>query len=257
MDEQHTRIHSPRPTRLPGIRSFLTGPAIGVVAALALAGCNDDNDIVEPSPGFNMSLEPSEVTVAPGGTATVDVEIQRTGGFDGSVDITTEDLPDGVTAEDTTVGSAATNATLNLEADPTAQDTVATAQVRGSGTGVDDEVATLEVTVSEDNDVDEGISLSAEPDSLTVEQDGSADVTVTVERIDWEGAVTLSVDDFEDYVSFDPETVGAEETTSTMTISAPADADLGEHEITIIGAPDDEEVADAEVTVLVEVTEGT
>lgn len=240
----------------PGsLRTAGTIPVLAGFAVLALVGCNGDNDIIEPDTGFDMDVEPDSVTVAPGGTATIDVEIERLGGFDGLVDLTVENLPDGVSSEDTTIASAVTSGTVTLEADEDAAEATATAQVRGSGTGVDDEVETLVVTVGE---VDEQLSLSVDPDTITLAQGESGEVELTVTRQDWDGAVTLSVPtNLEDYVSFDPETVEAGDTTSTITIDVPADQSVGEQDVTVTGAPDDPDVNDAEVTFVVDVVEGT
>ena len=258
MDDQHI---TNRRTAASAASRWLgpgTLPTLAGVALLALAGCNDNNnDIVDPDPSFEMSVEPDSVTLLPGEMTTLDVEIERTGGFDGTVDVMVEDLPEGVTAEDTSIGSAATSATVTLEADAEAPEGAATAQVRGTGTGVDDQVETVQVTVGDDVDVD-GFSLSLEPDSITIEQGESDEVTVTVNRQDWEGSVSFEVDEnFEDHVTFDPETVEAEETESTMTIDVPDDADTGEHTVTVTGTPDDEELDPVDVELLVEVTEGT
>jgi hypothetical protein len=70
-----------------------------------------------PGPDYQLSLAADRFTLTPGKPLTIPVTVERTGGFDGVVEVRAEDLPDGVTAEPvrTAAGKPAAKATVELK----------------------------------------------------------------------------------------------------------------------------------------------
>ncbi len=69
-----------------------------------------------PGPDYQLSLAADRFTLTPGKPLSVPVTVERTGGFDGVVEVRAADLPDGVTAEPVrTAGTPAARATVELK----------------------------------------------------------------------------------------------------------------------------------------------
>lgn len=91
------------------------------------------------APGFTLAPAPSQVSVAPGGTATDSITITDTGGFNGAVTLTASSSNSGVTA-------SVSGDTITIAASSTATQT-ATITVTGTS-GSLTETTTIPVTVS-------------------------------------------------------------------------------------------------------------
>lgn len=124
---------------------------------LTIRGRGDDNRIdktvtvrltVEALPDFSMALSPASVSLRPGGTATVTVNLTRVGGFADAVELSIEGLPTGVTASFEPTSVTANTATLTLTAAATAATgTYPAITVRGVGGGKN-KTATLSLTIA-------------------------------------------------------------------------------------------------------------
>lgn len=124
---------------------------------LTIRGRGDDNRIdktvtvrltVEALPDFSMALSPASVSLRPGGTATVTVNLTRVGGFADAVELSIEGLPTGVTASFEPTSVTANTATLTLTAAATAATGMYQAiTVRGVGGGKN-KTATLSLTIA-------------------------------------------------------------------------------------------------------------
>ncbi|MCX7750182.1 MAG: hypothetical protein N2320_01235 [Candidatus Bipolaricaulota bacterium] len=146
------------PASVTGASSTLTLSVAPTAAAgtysLTIRGKGDGIDktvavrlTVEPLPDFSMSLSPAAVTLKPGGTATVAVNLTRVGGFADAVELSVEGLPVGVTPafEPSTV--TANTSTLTLTSVPTVATGSYQVVVRGIGGGKN-KTAILTLTIA-------------------------------------------------------------------------------------------------------------
>jgi hypothetical protein len=96
---------------------------------------------------YTLALAPATLTVQQGASGNTTVNITRTGGFAGTVDLTATGLPAGVTAAFNPAAATANTSTLTLTASATATTGPATVTVTGTS-GTITQTATLALTVS-------------------------------------------------------------------------------------------------------------
>jgi hypothetical protein len=101
-----------------------------------------------PSGDYTLTLNPTSVQFQQGGQATTSVNINRTGGFNGTVTLAATGLPQGVTAAFNPASTDGNSATLTLTAGAGATTGAATITVQGTATGIAARTATLGVTVN-------------------------------------------------------------------------------------------------------------
>ncbi len=134
-----------------------------------------------PPAAITLVAGSSTATAAQGASATVPLAISRSGGFTGSVDLTVEGLPSGVTSAfaPTSIGSTAIASTLTLTASASATPGTNSIVVRASGTGVTAQTATIVFTVTSGAVAD--FALTATPASISVMagQNGTSAIAVT------------------------------------------------------------------------------
>ena len=176
--------------------------ALALGAALTVSACGgDDDDGTNPqTQSFTLSVTPATLSVQAGGnptsialsseqgdvaasvaaagTGTLDVAITRSGGFTGSVTITVEGLPSGVTASALTIPGNATTGTITLTAGATAPVGTSTITVRGTGTGVEARTATVQLTIT----AAPSFSLTLNPAAISVVQGQSGSSQVNIAR---------------------------------------------------------------------------
>jgi uncharacterized membrane protein len=204
-----------------------TGSGVSAhTAALALT--------VTVPPGITATLEPGQATVVQGANAAATVTITRTGGYTGPVDLALEGLPAGVTGSfnPATIPAGSTTSTLTLAAAENAAPGTATITVRGSGPGIAPRSASLPVTVA----MPPGVALSISPGQIEAVQGSSGSTTVMITRIGgFAGPLTLSAENLPAGVtaSFEPATIPASGSASTLTLTAAAGAATGESTVTL------------------------
>lgn len=117
--------------------------ALSRTATLALT-------VQAPAPvgDYTLSLNPTTVQFQQGAQATTSVNINRTGGFTGTVTLAATGLPQGVTAAFNPASTDGNSATLTLTAGAGATTGAATVTVQGTATGIAARTATLGVTVN-------------------------------------------------------------------------------------------------------------
>jgi uncharacterized delta-60 repeat protein len=104
---------------------------ISLFPELACSGSNAQTGTPDPGPGevmdppagegrFLLTLETSKLPVLQGDSARVRVTVERKDGFEGSVDVSAEGLPSGVSAKPLTIAAGETSAELELTAKGTA-----------------------------------------------------------------------------------------------------------------------------------------
>ena len=141
-----------------------------------LAACNGDQSV----PRLDLTVQPTDVTIERGGSATVTVGVTRSGAFTGDVTVELLDPPDGLNADALTIPSGSQSATLTVRADGAAVIGTHALTLRGEGAGISD-TTTLMVMVSE-HITAPGFSLSLTPSELVVQRGASGIVTVDVTR---------------------------------------------------------------------------
>ncbi|MEZ4586193.1 MAG: hypothetical protein R2909_07320, partial [Gemmatimonadales bacterium] len=189
-----------------------------------------------PSPAISISLNPNSASVAQGGSATVVATLTRSGGFSGTVALTVQGAPTGVTG---TVGSeqtanGITTATITIQVAASTTPGSYTLTARGSGSGVSDATATFTLTVTAVTPA--GFTIAAQPTTLSIQQGANATSTISVARTGgFGGAVALSAQAPAGLTaSFNPTSVtGA---SSTLTVAAGASLAAGNYTVTVTGA---------------------
>ncbi|WP_437939728.1 hypothetical protein [Sorangium sp. So ce341] len=131
--------------------------------------------------GFSIALDPASVRVVRGGSAELAVTVTRSGDFAGDVELSLEDLPDGVTASPVVVPGDETTGVLTLIAEPLAIVGGAAPSLRASAPGQEDRLLPVSCLVADppgalDQSFDgDGIATSGTPHegrAVAVQEDG-------------------------------------------------------------------------------------
>jgi hypothetical protein len=182
-------------------------------------------------PNYTLSASPSSLTVTQGSSGSSTVTVTPSGGFTGSVTLSTSALPSGVTASfgtNPTTGSSVVTFTASSTA------TTGTTSVTITGTsGTLSHTTSISLTVNAT--ATPNFSLSASPSSLSVTQGSSGSSTITVTPSGgFTGSVSLSNSALPSGVTA---SFGTNPTTSTsvLTFTASSTATTGTSTITITG----------------------
>jgi hypothetical protein len=186
---------------------------------------------VVSGPNYTLSASPSSLTVTQGSSGSSTITVTPSGGFTGSVSLSTSALPSGVTASfgtNPTTGSSVVTFTASSTA------TTGTTSVTITGTsGTLSHTTSISLTVNAT--ATPNFSLSASPSSLTVKQGTSGSSTITVTPSGgFTGSVTLSNSALPSGVTA---SFGTNPTTgsSVLTFTASSTATTGTSTITITG----------------------
>jgi hypothetical protein len=182
-------------------------------------------------PNYTLSASPSSLTVTQGSSGSSTITVTPSGGFTGSVTLSTSALPSGVTASfgtNPTTGSSVVTFTASSTA------TTGTTSVTITGTsGTLSHTTSISLTVNAT--ATPNFSLSASPSSLSVTQGSSGSSTITVTPSGgFTGSVTLSNSALPSGVTA---SFGTNPTTgsSVLTFTASSTATTGTSTITITG----------------------
>lgn len=187
-------------------------------------------------PAIALSLSTNSLSLAEGGSGTVTVTISRSGGYTGSVSLTLEGAPAGVTGgfQPASLASGQTSSTLTIDAAAAAAAGQGTLTVRASGAGVDAKTATLSLTVTAAAQPD--FSMAASPATVTVRQGESATSTVNITRKGgFAGSVALAVSGAPAGVTATLASANTTEGTVGLTVAASSSAATGSYTLTITG----------------------
>jgi hypothetical protein len=121
------------------VRAAGTG-VTAVTAPLALT-------VTQP-PGFTMALDPGALTVAQGAQGQATITVARTGGFAGAVNLTASGAPAGMTVTFNPASVAQATSTVTVAAGASVAAGSYAITLTGAGTGVANQQATLNVTVT-------------------------------------------------------------------------------------------------------------
>lgn len=215
LDTGRRRVESP----LPSFPHY-SGPmpirhlalALGC-STILLAACGGDDEPTPPTLAFTMSVTPAALSIQAGGapaailptsesdagsvsasvaaagTGTLDVAITRSGGFTGSVAVTVEGLPTGVTASPLTIAASGSTGTITITAAANATAGPSTITVRGQGEGVSAQTRTVSLTIT----AAPGFSLAVAPATLSITQGQASSSQANITRVGgFTGAVALT-----------------------------------------------------------------
>ena len=204
-----------------------------------LAACSGGGDATTPPPasaGITLSASTTAGTIARGASATTSLTLGRTGSFVGSVSLTAEGAPSGVSIQfaPQSLGASTNSSTATISADQSASAGNSTITLRASGTGVTSQTVSYTLTV-----LTPAITVSAGSGSATAVQGTSATVPITITRTNGAaGAVTLTVTGLptDATASFTPGPIPSTETTSTMTVVVAGTTPVGSYAVTISAA---------------------
>src|SRR5512146_2375672 len=209
--------------------------ANGTTYTVQLEFSNSANNCVNfppaSSPNFSLSASPASLSVTQGSSGSSTITVTPSGGFTGSVTLSTSALPSGVTASfgtNPTTGSSV----LTFTASSTA--TTGTSSITVTGTsGTLTHTTSVSLTIVAPAAPD--FSLSASPTSLTVKQGTSGSSTITETDLNgFTGSVSLSTSALPSGVTA---TFGTNPTTSssTLTFTASSTATTGTPTVPVTG----------------------
>lgn len=209
--------------------------ANGTTYTIQLEFSNSANNCVNfpvvAGPNFSLSASPSSLTVTQGSSGNSTITVTPSGGFTGSVSLSTSALPSGVTAS---FGTNPTTGTSVVTFTASSTATTGTTSVTITGTsGTLSHTTSISLTVNAT--ATPNFSLSASPSSLSVTQGSSGNSTITVTPSGgFTGSVTLSNSTLPSGVTA---SFGTNPTTSTsvLTFTASSTATTGTSTITITG----------------------
>jgi uncharacterized membrane protein len=186
------------------------------------------NLTVQP-PLDDFSLSAGSPTIAQGGTGTTTVTITPMGIFNGSVALSANGVPGGVTAT-FSPASATTSSTLTFTATGTASLGIATISITGTSGNISHTIQ-IHLTVNQVQNPD--FSLAAT--NITITQGGTGNSTVTISPLGgFSGSVALAASGLPTGVtaSFNPASTTG---TSTLTFTASSTAASGTTNVTVTG----------------------
>lgn len=209
--------------------------ANGTTYTIQLEFSNSANNCVNfpvvSGPNFSLSASPSSLTVTQGSSGSSTITVTPSGGFTGSVSLSTSALPSGVTAS---FGTNPTTGTSVVTFTASSTATTGTSSVTITGTsGTLSHTTSISLTVNAT--ATPNFSLSASPSSLTVKQGTSGSSTISVTPSGgFTGSVSLSNSALPSGVTA---SFGTNPTTSTsvLTFTASSTATTGTSTITITG----------------------
>lgn len=222
--------------------------AIAMLAAALVSACASDAPPTAtptpptPTPGsISVAIAPTSASVTQGQTASATVTVTRAGSFAGTVELTIEGAPAGLTAtfSSATVAAGVTTSTVSLQAAATLAPATYPLTIRAKGAGVTDATTTLGMTVAAAPPPPPSGSITlTRSGAVTLLPGQSGTATVTLARAGgFTGDVTLSVEGLQVGVTatVSPATLTANSTTATVTITTTAAAEVGTSGVTIRG----------------------
>lgn len=205
---------------------------------------------ITASPSFALTLTPTALSVQQGQAGTATANIARSGGFAGSVALTSTGAPAGVTVAFNPASATGATSAITVTVGATVAPGVYPITVQGASTGLTNQTAVLTLTVTAPPTP--GVALSLAPANLSVAQGQSGSSTLTLARTNFTGAVALTSTGAPAgmTITFNPTSVTG--TTSGITVDVGAAVQVGAYPIVITGAGTG--IANASVTLMVTVT---
>jgi hypothetical protein len=206
-----------------------------LAALLLLSACNDGstNPGVPPGAGISIVASSTGLQVATGAPSVSAVTIIRENGYVGTVALTIDSVPAGVTAmfEPSVLTGGATTSILTFTAVDSAVAKTTAMKLRATAFDIDDDSLAMNVTVLKG-----ALDVSAGSSAVTVAQNGSASIPLSFVRTNgFTGAVTLIAEGLPANVSatFAPALVTSTQTVSTLTLASLSGAVAGTSTINV------------------------
>ncbi|MBL0940492.1 MAG: hypothetical protein IBJ03_16475 [Gemmatimonadaceae bacterium] len=207
--------------------------ALSLVLAACSGGSDDNGTTPPPTPTIGVTLSSAAGTVARGASGTSTVTLTRGGSYTGEVTLAASGAPTGVTVAfaPATLSGATTSSVATISVANTAAPGSGSITITASGSGVTSATSTYNLTIPTP-----AIALAAGSTTLSVVQGATGTVPVTITRSNgFADAVTLAVSGLPTGVTgtFNPATVAAGSTTSTLSLAVAANAAAATTPITI------------------------
>lgn len=210
--------------------------SLATLVLVAFAACSTESNPTnpDPDPTLSLSISPTTATVQQGGSTTFDGTATLGGSFSGTVTFTVTGLPSGVTV---TVGGATVSgntatATITIDVDAGVAAGSYPGTVTASGGGL---TATQTYTLVVVAPTTGSYTMTGPQDGIAIQRGQSTGVTITINRTDFDEAVTLAAEGLPANVtaSFDPAapTGGS----SVLTLDVAAGASAGTSTVTVRG----------------------
>jgi trimeric autotransporter adhesin len=195
------------------------------VFAWAVAACGGGDGGTTPPPAggsIGVTLSSTGLSVQQGTSGSVTVTVSRSGSFSGSIELTAESAPPGVTASfsPASVASGLASSALTVTAATTAAAGSATITVRARGQGVSDQTSTLTVTITAAPVP--AFTFSVAPATLSVAQGLTGSVAATVARSGgFTSAIAIAIDGLPNGITVgaNPTSIASGITTATITFT--------------------------------------
>ena len=203
-----------------------------VLGALALAGAMTVSG-APSKPDFALAVSPTSQSVSQGSSATFSVTITRQGGFSSAVALSVTGLASGMTASFSSNPTAGTTTTMTVTTSAATPVGSKALNVTGTGGGLTRTAAfSLNVQLS----ATPAFNLTVTPTARTISQDDSASFDVSITRLNgFSSPVALTVTGLPRKTTgtFSPATIPSAASTSTLTLVAEHNADVGSFPLTI------------------------
>lgn len=207
----------------------------------AYSGVTLAADIVTaPTPGFILSTPATSVSVAPGSSTPVVVNLARVGGFQDPVTVKLSNIVAGLSATTATIASSGSNATVTLTATNTAAARNIGLWILGTA-GAETRAIVIPLSVRATEAA--GFTISPAASSVSIAPGTSASLAVTANRTGgFTGAISLTADGLPNGVTAQGVTIAAGAASGTLTLTASPSAPAGSATATVrasaAGMPD-------------------
>jgi len=209
---------------------------VALVSAVLVSCSGGDSGPTDPgeTPSFSLTVSPTTILIDQGASGTLTVTISRAGGFSGSVQVTAEDLPPGVTAAPLAVAAGSTAGSLVLSAASDAMVGQGSFTVRGAGSGVDPATRNVTIGVSEVQVASPAFSISVDPGSLSLEPGSQGEATVIIARSGgFSGPVSFTASELPDGLAASFAPSQAPGSFSIVTVDVGATVSAGTYTVTL------------------------
>ena len=205
-----------------------------VIGSAVAAGCSSKGTGPGDTGTIAITLNPTSASVLQGASATVAATLTRGGGFGGAVALTVEGAPTGVTGVVSNIVTTGTTTTATITINVAATTVPGTYNLtaRGTGTGVTDATAAFALTVTA---LPAAYALTLDPAGRTIGQGGNAQATVNLVRVNFTGAITLSVEGAPAGVTADFNASPTTAAAATLTLTVAGTAVPGTYNLTVRG----------------------
>ncbi len=217
------------PTPAPGSSSTLTiavdaGVAVGEYSLTVRGTATGQNDqtatlalTVAEQPDYSLAADPNAFSIEQGMSGQSAIAITRTN-FTGAVTLSLGGAPAGMTGTFDPAAPTDNASTLTIDVDVSVAPGVYNLTVDGQST-IGDRSTPLTVTVTE---APASYTMTLTPDALTIEQDDAGTVDVALSRINFSGAVALTLEGAPTGVTsvFNPAAPTGDASTLTLNVGA-------------------------------------